>query len=278
MAKIHACEKLKLFADILDSGINSHYQKSKLLFLTVFAGMIPVFSNCTGAIDQKHAAPDSTYLLTGKIKGIHSGWIYIKHRQSSVSRVDSARVENEMFSIKGLAGAPEFCNMGFQTEGKKDYFFGFFLESGQMTMTADRDSLDDSSVKFTGSPTQNEFKEFQQSARPIDSASYQLQITLDKIDPMNSVKKDSINAALQKLENKRKELIRHFAETHPHSYVAAFEVYSYYSGEKDLVQAKQIYDSLDEQIQQSYFGKLIKTRLEIPTGSYFIHGIARCVT
>jgi hypothetical protein len=35
------------------------------------------------------SAPDSGYTLTGKIEGLNTGWIYLLHRQSEKSHIDS---------------------------------------------------------------------------------------------------------------------------------------------------------------------------------------------
>src|SRR5450432_3516598 len=79
-----------------------------------------LFQNC----ENENSLP---YRLSGKIKGIDSGWIYVKHRQ--MMRIDSAEIKGGEFTITGESGTPEFCNIGTGSRGKREFYFGFFLQA-----------------------------------------------------------------------------------------------------------------------------------------------------
>ena len=209
----------------------------------------------------KSSVTDSAYTFSGKIKGVDSGWVYIAHRQSEMRNTDSVMIKNGTFFFSGKAVAPEFCNLGISGNGKKEFYFGFFLQSGTLALTGNKDSLNDSAVIISGSPVQDEFKLFQKMAKPIDSTDYQLQLAYATANAAYDKSKiDSINNLFRGSEKKRQKLIKDYAAEHPSSYVAVFEVYSYFSEKWDLLQLKSMYNSMTPEIRESYFGKKIKEK------------------
>ena len=88
------------------------------------------------------------YTLIGKVKGAGNGWAYVRHRQTE--KTDSGRMVNGVFTVSGSITTPEFCTFGLTLNGVKDYYLSFFLEKGRFTMYADKDSLNDIGITFTG--------------------------------------------------------------------------------------------------------------------------------
>src|ERR1700754_369405 len=71
---------------------------------------------------------DTSYTLTGTIKGVPGGWVYLLHAETQ--KLDSARVSNNKFVFSGTAGTPEFCMLGFRgPTGKREFPVEFFLQS-----------------------------------------------------------------------------------------------------------------------------------------------------
>lgn len=175
------------------------------------------------------------YILNGKIKGISEGWAFLLHRQTGV--IDSGRIENGVFTIRGKASVPEFCNFGLSTNGVKDYYFGFFLEKGRLTLRASKDSLTDTDVLFTGSRVAVEFQQFQKLTREIYGA---------------HDTEDTTNAKLG-------ELASAYTLKHPRSYISAFALASFGG---NLSQLPNLYNSLSPEIQASYFGKQVYNKLK----------------
>src|SRR5450755_371044 len=62
-------------------------------------------------------AADSTYTITGKIEGLDSGWVYLRHRQLADEPADSAPVKKGAFVLSGRATAPEFVSIGILKDG-----------------------------------------------------------------------------------------------------------------------------------------------------------------
>ncbi|MDB5090432.1 MAG: thiol:disulfide interchange protein [Mucilaginibacter sp.] len=175
-----------------------------------------------------------SYRLTGKIKGINEGWVFVMHRQTG--KIDSGRISKGTFLVSGNVTDPEFCNFGLLANGVKDYYFGFFLEQGNLTLNAQKDSLNDRSIFFSGSKVEEEFQHFQKQVNRIDQMHY-----------------TNVQAAA-KLE----ELARGHSLKHPNSYVSAFALISY---ENVLPELSALYNGLTSKIQQSYYGELIHNKI-----------------
>jgi hypothetical protein len=175
------------------------------------------------------------YTLNGKIKGVDTGWAFIRHRQTG--KTDSGRIQNGSFTIAGAATNPEFCSFGLTINGVKDYYLSLFLQSGRFGMRAAKDSLNDISILFTGSRVEKEFQQFKRRVARINAFHYPSAKT---------------GAELEKLA-------RQYALKHPGSFVSAFALISY---ENDLPQLTRLYKGLSSAIQRSYFGGQIYRKLK----------------
>ncbi|MDP4147831.1 MAG: TlpA disulfide reductase family protein [Bacteroidota bacterium] len=224
-----------------------------LFFLAVFSCQSPG----TGGPGQ--AAPDSTYTLSGKIDGVDTGWAYLRHRQLEGSTIDSARIEKGMFVFTGRAPEPEFCNFGILEKGDKEFHFGFFLQNGKLELTANTDSLSDAHVRFSGSPTEDEFQRFQKSQEPIDSADRAINdLYVAAKSKRDQRRMDSLIKVFQLLDLRQKQSVKDFAKANPSSYVTAFEVYSNFSYNADAAELDSLYHGMDSGVRASYFGRKVK--------------------
>jgi thiol-disulfide isomerase/thioredoxin len=200
---------------------------------------------------------DSAYTLKGKIEGLSDGWIWLYHRQTD-NKIDSALVKNGSFVIKGYCSAPEYCLLGIPgVNNRKEWRLGFFLQSGELSLTAKKDSL--STAAITGSAIQDEFIQFNFGQKDIDaadeklSAAYKAARMKDDQRQMDSVEKVSVT-----LEKQRSEYVKGYAASHPDSYVTAFSIYSSFSYNPVAAELGALYKGLSPGIQDSYFGKKIK--------------------
>ncbi|HMH22675.1 MAG TPA: TlpA disulfide reductase family protein [Puia sp.] len=209
------------------------------------------------------AAADSTYTLTGKIEGIDTGWAYLRHRQSEEKNIDSARIKDGEFVIRGRSTAPEFVNIGFLEGGKRNFHAGLFLQNGALTLKGKKDSLSDAALAITGSLTENEFQQFQQGQKPFDSVMHVLGTAYDsaekKADKVQ--KQDSIMQLIKGNSKDRTKAIKDFVAAHPSSYVSAFEVDYYFSYNPDPAELDSLYNGLDSSVKISYYGEKVSETL-----------------
>jgi hypothetical protein len=173
------------------------------------------------------------YTLNGKFKGVDTGWVFVRHRQTG--KTDSGRIVKGHFRVAGIVTDPEFCNFGFSANRVKDYYLGFFLERGSFVMKVDKNALNDIGIVFTGSRVETAFQQFQRQVGYIQGHYYP----------------ESVNPRLERFAAS-------YALKHPQSYISAFGLISY---EDDLSKLSRLYHRLRPQIQRSYYGRLIHDKL-----------------
>ena len=128
------------------------YSSFIALALPALALILLCVTSCQAPGAGKTTTPpsDSTYTLTGNVEGLDSDWVYLVHRQSDTTRVDSARAVNGQFVFAGRATTPEYCLLAFTHDGQIRYRTEFFLQHGELGYSGKRDSL--FNARFTGSP------------------------------------------------------------------------------------------------------------------------------
>jgi len=237
-----------------------------LLFATPLLFIVP---GCHSPGNGKAAtgaasAADSNYTLTGELEGLDSGWVYLLHRQSADSKTDSALIKNGQFVFSGQANIPEFCNLGAARNGNKEFYCGFFLQNGKLNMTGRRDQLTDAELSLTGSPAEDEYKEFLEDKKKIDSAGNRLQQYYAYARAQKDQRRmDSLVPLIYAQFARQRELVKSFARQHPVSYVSAFAIVTNLSEDPGPGELDSLYHDLDATVQGSFFGKLIKGTMDL---------------
>ncbi len=233
-------------------------QKIILIPVLLF-GMACNSRSDSGKVAKRNA--DSSFVITGNIGGLGSGWVYLYHVERSTDKIDSVTVKDGSFLFKGKISHPEYCLLGFEEQGQKQFPLGFFLDNSNISVNGSRDSLADARVE--GSPTQNELKLFDEKTKHIDTKNKELmrqyQVAMAGKD---TEKIDSIIKVARDLEEDAKNIVLQFAKENPASYVSAFQVAQTFSSEMDPIRVEPVYSAFDPALKESYFGKSIKENLE----------------
>ena len=231
-------------------------------FLFFCAAAIALISSCQSPNSKKTTTTDSTYTVVGKIAGLDSGWVYLRHSESIDRNIDSVRIDSGFFTFKGKSTNPEFCLLGIPNNGRKEFRLGFFIQNAPIKISGIKDSIWDASI--TGSATQDEYKKFIAGRKPLDDEQNGLYKLYDSVLAKKDKRMiDSLDKIFDQFEKKQKDYIKDYAKQHPSSYVAAMQIYQAFSYNPDAVELETTYHLLDTSIQQSYYGSKIKTVLEI---------------
>ncbi|MBS1935697.1 MAG: AhpC/TSA family protein [Bacteroidetes bacterium] len=233
-------------------------------YLPFFSAMIlTIFLlSCQSGNQQKIKSADSTYLITGKIVGIDSGWVYLLHNSLDPSVTDSAKIDSGFFSFKGKTAEPEFCFLGIPNNGHKEYRLGFFVDNSKINIAGLKDSVAQASV--TGSAIQDEYKKFLNERKSLDEEESNLDKVYETLQSKgDKIGMDSIEKTFEIVEKKKKELTKEYTKKNPSSYVAAFELFQSYAFNPELKDLDTAYNLLDTTTKNSYYGKKLKNVLEI---------------
>ncbi len=174
------------------------------------------------------------YTIKGHIKGVDTGWAYIRHRQRTGT--DSGKIVSGNFIISGKVESPEFCSFGLSIRGIKDYYLGLFLEPGNLTLSVDTASLNDIGIHITGSSVELQFQQFQAMVAHANK----------------------LHLSEMELTEKLEQLSSKYALEHRGSYVSAFAIFSY---ERNFDKLLKLFNALTPAVRRSYFGQRIAQNL-----------------
>jgi len=224
----------------------------------------------TIAIISCSKVKDGEYLITGTAKGIENGKTIILQGQDPVTKMpislDTVKVENEKFEIKGKVTEPAFHTLTVQdAQGP----IPFILETGEIKVEVVKDSIhkskisgtynNDEYVKFNDDLTkvQKKLIDFQKKNTQTMQAAQQKQDTAI----INQLMKEYMAIQTDVQAESKKKYIS-YAETHPKSLISALIIQGMLGDPStDVKKAEALYKSLDESLKNSSTGKEIKTRL-----------------
>ncbi|HLX93338.1 MAG TPA: TlpA disulfide reductase family protein [Puia sp.] len=233
-------------------------------FLIVCAATVYLVQGCQpgGSRTNKNVS-DSTYTVTGKLRGLDSGWVYLMKFDGSQT-VDSSRITNSTFSFAGKADTPEFAYLGIPSPGQADheYRFGFFIDNSKINISGNRDSIDQASA--TGSKIEDEYNEFLAGRKPIMDEEEKLSKLYDSVSKSgNKIMLDSLMKIYMQVSKKEKTYLKKYVKEHPDSYISVFELYQQFNYNPDAAELDSAYNDLVLSVQQSYFGRKLKMVLDI---------------
>ncbi|MGM0566183.1 MAG: redoxin domain-containing protein [Bacteroidota bacterium] len=201
---------------------------------------------------------ENTYHIKGTIEGMEDQMVYHqKMGQEDVITVDSTKSENGSFSFKGEIDLPE---QHYITFDDLDAEITFFNEPSEITLAGESDSLQ--KLKVKGSESQELFEKYQTRIDQLQQQQrdiyyqYQEARSANDQEKMNMHEKQYLS-----LDSTRNDYSEKFIKDHSGTTVSAFialrSAYTY-----DLPELKNIVEGFDSAIDESYYVKQIKKRIE----------------
>lgn len=203
----------------------------------------------------------NAFLLTGKIKGMEEGYIYITYPGADNKSIkDSCAIKNGSFEFKGTIAGPVMATLNgkVQTRSVSDpNFTNLFLQPGTIEIKIEEKNF--KHAKFNGAPIQNEYIALNKKRELVENK-YKLQL-----DSLRTEKDPEKNAAI------RVRLAPYFAamdaadyiyfEAHPQSYVTAYMM-RFHVSDLTLDSLELFYGRLGTALQQTMYGKYILQEIE----------------
>ena len=240
----------------------------------LFNGRIVVVKSTDQGGTDAYELQDGLYTILEK--GIENGKTIILETQSPVGgllALDTVKVENEKFEIKGKTLEPSFHML--QVEGIQGKV-PFILENGDITIEINKDSINKS--KISGTYNNDEFVKFNEELVKIQKSLVGFQTKNTQL--MNTAQQTKDTAVINKLMkeftkiqqevgNASKAKYLTYAETHPKSYISVLIIQGMLNDPStDMKKAESLYNSLEEAVKNTKPGKAIKTKLaELKTPS-----------
>jgi hypothetical protein len=211
------------------------------------------------------------YIITGIAKGIDNGKTIILETQDpngmgGLIAIDTVKVENGKFEIKGKVTEPSFHTIQVQDANGK---VPFILESGEITIEINKDTIQKS--KISGTYNNDEYVTFNEEIKVIQKELMDFQTqNMQKMNQAQQAKDtaviNSLMSQYQKIQeevgNASKTKYIAYAETHPKSFISALIIQGMLGDPSaDTKKTEAIYNSFDEDLKNTKPGKAIKTRL-----------------
>ena len=208
---------------------------------------------------EKNSKPSgNTMLLTGTVKGLRKGTLFLQKIQDSVLvNIDSVVVKGSpRFQFRTEINSPEIYYLYLNKEdgdSLNDRIL-FFAEKGKITINTLLKTFE-SSAKVTGSENQKLLQEYRKLARQFDEKNLEYIKGYYEVAKKNKNKAmDSIEKAMDNLLKRRYLYALNFASTNGDNVIAPFialtEVY-----DANIVFLDTIASKLTDKVKASKYGK-----------------------
>lgn len=210
------------------------------------------------------------YTISGTAKGFENGKTVVLESQNEngmgLVAVDTVKIENGKFEIKGKAVEPAFHTL--QIEGVQGKI-PFILENGDITIVVNKDTIQKS--KVSGTYNNDEYVKFNEEITKIQKPLMDFQSNNMQKMQMAQQTKDTatINGLMKEytkiqaeIGNSSKTKYVDYANTHPKALISALIIQSMTNDPSvDSKKIETMYNALDESLKNSKPGKAIKTKL-----------------
>ena len=209
------------------------------------------------------------YIISGTAKGIENGKTIILETQNDMGMVaiDTVKVENGKFEIKGKITEPAFHTLQLESATTK---IPFILESGEISIVIDKDSIQKS--KVSGTYNNDEYVKFNEEIKVVQKKLMDFQTK--NMQAMNTAQQTKDTAVINTLMKQFSEIQQEvgeaskakyvtYAESHPKSFISALIIQGMANDPSvDSKKTEAIYNSFDESLKNTKPGKAIKTKLD----------------
>ncbi|MBB6236895.1 peroxiredoxin [Pedobacter sp. AK013] len=204
------------------------------------------------------------YKLTGKIRGVDKGLIYLSHNIGNKEIKDSAVITNGSFNFSGTV--PEVKMYTLKIKGDKQQK-NFFLENKDISITGHKDSL--FNAKVIGSPeTDTYFGFYNGPWKAITAKAGQIYRRLDSTNQKGKVtlspaQRKPFDDEFKALDVLNQNAIKAYVAAHASSVAVAAIVEDRFINYPNPEQAAIMYALFSPAVKASFYGRAIKESLAL---------------
>jgi hypothetical protein len=211
------------------------------------------------------------YVISGTATGVENGKTIIMETQDATGMgliaVDTVKVENGKFEIKGKVTEPSFHMLTVEGVNGK---FPFILENGDINIIINKDSINKS--KVSGTYNNDEFVKFNEELIKVQKSLMDFQKQNTPL--MNTAQQNKDTAVINKLmkeytkiqesvNTESKKKYNTYTETHPKSFISVLIIQGMANDPSiDIKKIESLYASLDESLKTTKPGKAIQQKIK----------------
>jgi thiol-disulfide isomerase/thioredoxin len=219
----------------------------KLFFAVVMA--IPLFGVAQNAAESR-------FVITGHLTGVpDSSGVCVTDASNPTDTISYAVVKGGVFVLTGHVSEPNVYFVNFLDARKK---VPFFIGNDQMSMSGT--IADMNGIKVTGSPSNDDFMEFQSTFNPYFT---RLNVVMTMMrGPDGASKQDSLYRARNSLIDTIFMKTDGFLKQKSGSYVSAFALIIVNQLTDDVTAQERRLHSLSAAVQQGYYAQILQKQLD----------------
>ena len=208
------------------------------------------------------------YTISGTATGFENGKTVILETQDEkgLTAVDTVKIENGKFEIKGKTTEPAFHTL--QIEGAQGKI-PFILENGDITIVVNKDTIQKS--KISGTYDNDEYVKFNEEITKIQKPLMDFQTKNMQLMQTAQQTKDTvvINGLMKEYSKIQTEIgatskskYLDYANTHPKSFISVLIIQGMSNDPTtEANKLESMYNSLDESLKNSKPGKAVKAKI-----------------
>lgn len=231
---------------------------------------ILLLATATLALYSCSKVADGEYLITGKVKGMKTGLVFLQKEGPdgmSLVNVDTVKIVDEKFEIKGKVDEPAISILEIQKVNGK---VPFILEHGEITVDVDKDSINKS--KIGGTYSNDEFSKFNEESAKIRKKIQKsvMDFQMKNMAAMSEARKNNdtvtINSLRKQYDVLQKDMTDYtfnYPKSHPKSFISVLITQAMFSNPKFKAKdIEAVFNSLDASLKKTKPAKKIKENLD----------------
>jgi peroxiredoxin len=206
------------------------------------------------------------FLISGEAKGIPNGKMVFIKTQNDVGlvlNVDSAKVQDGKFELKGKVKEPSMFVLYIKDIQQP---IPFIMESGEIVIKVDKDSIFKS--KISGTDSNDSFQEFNDKTnainkRLVDYQNKNIQKLMEAQQKKDNVTIESLKSGYVKIQKEVDDYMNQYPDENPNSYISLLLVERLFnSPDFKYEKVKKTFENLNEELRNTTKGKTISEKLK----------------
>jgi thiol-disulfide isomerase/thioredoxin len=218
------------------------------LFFAVLVAM-PLFGVAQNAAEPR-------FIINGRLAGVpDSSGVCVTDASNPTDTVSYAVVKGGVFVLAGHVSEPNVYFVNFLAAQKK---IPFFIGNDKMSMSGTIEDMN--GIKVTGSPSNDDFMEFQSTFNPYFT---RLNVVMTMMrSPDGANKQDSLYRVRNSLIDTIFTKTDGFLKQRPGSYVSAFALIIVNQLTEDVTAQERRLQSLSASVRQGYYAQILQKQLD----------------
>ena len=210
---------------------------------------IPMFSVAQGGKEPR-------FVINGKVAGVpENSEVCITDASNQADTLSHALVKGGTFVLAGHVNEPNFYYVNFLAARKQ---IPVFIGNDKMSMSGAIQDL--TGIKVTGSPSNDDFMEFQSTFNPYFSRLNAVMMMLRSPEGANS--QDSLYKVRNSLVDTILTMMDGFIQRKPGSYLSAFGLIIVNQLTDDVAAQERRLHSLSPAVRQGYYAQILQKQLD----------------